>query len=319
MRPEFKNGRLPAPEGEKKMTDQHHRTLVRSALLAAVAAFAIPASASALDLAGSLGEAGLKHYVSPVSSPLFNETPYITTEARPMWVHQNIPSQFASDGGDIDVLAVQLRVAITDRIGFIATKDGWADIDFDKNVTDENGAVNLAFGFKFAAISDAETNTLLTLGIKYEAPSGDIKTNNIKMQGQGDGLIDLFVSGARTFDRVGVEASLGTQIAMDADKDMSFMHYSLHVDYDVMERVFPLIEFNGYTPIQDGNRTAFAANGMDLVNLGCRNPNTIITFAPGVRVRLTDNVDYGFAFEMPLTDEEDLMDWRVTNDFVIHM
>lgn len=308
------------------MSDHNHRTLVRRALLAAVAAFAVPASAHALDLAGSLGEAGFQHYVSPVSSPLFNETPYITTEARPMWVHQNIPSSFATGGGDIDVLAVQLRVALTDRIGFIATKDGWADIDFDKAVTDENGAVNLAFGFKFAALSQPENNTLVTVGIKYEAPSGDIKTNfvgvkgsGIKLQGQGDGLIDLFVSGARTFDRVGVQASIGTQIAMDADNDMSFLHYSLHVDYDVMERVFPLIEFNGYTPIEDGNRTGLGVNGMDLVNLGSRNPNTVITFAPGVRVRLMDNVDFGFAFEMPLTDDEDLMDWRVTNDFVIHL
>lgn len=302
------------------MTDHNHRTLVRSALLATVAAFAVPASAHALDLAGSLGEAGFKHYVSPVSSPLFNETPYITTEVRPMWLHQDIPSQFATDGGDIDVLAVQLRVALTDRIGFIATKDGWADIDFDKAVTDENGAANLAFGFKFAAISQAETNTLLTLGIKYEAPSGDIKTDGIKMQGQGDGLIDLFVSGARTFDRVGVQASLGTQIAMDQDKDSSFLHYSVHVDYDVMERVFPLIEFNGYTPIEDGNRTTgLNANGLDLVNLGSNDADTVITFAPGVRVRLMDNVDYGFAFEMPLTDDEDLMDWRITNDFVIHL
>lgn len=301
------------------MMDHNSRTNVRSALIAAVAALAIPASAHALDLAGSLGEAGFKHYVAPISSPIFNETPYITTEVRPMWLHQEIPSEFITDGGDIDVLAVQLRVAITDRIGFIATKDGWADIDFDKTLTDENGAANLAFGFKFAALAEAETNTLLTLGIKYEAPSGDIKTNGIKMQGQGDGLIDLFVTGARTFDRVGLQGSIGTQIAMDADKDMSFMHYSLHVDYDVMERVFPTIEFNGYTPIEDGNRTAVAANGMDLVNLGSRNPNTVITFAPGVRVRLMDNVDYGFAFEMPLTDAEDLMDWRVTNDFVIHM
>jgi len=301
------------------MMDLNHRTHVRSALVAAVAALAIPASAHALDLAGSLGEAGFKRYVSPITSPIFNETPYITTEVRPMWLHQDIPSQFATDGGDIDVIAVQLRVALTDRIGFIATKDGWADIDFDKALTDENGAANLAFGFKFAAISQPETETLLTVGIKYEAPSGDIKTNGIKMQGQGDGLIDLFVSGTRTFDRVGIEANLGTQIAMDASKDMSFMHYSLHVDYDVMERVYPMIEFNGYTPIEDGNRTAVGANGMDLVNLGSRNPNTVITFAPGVRVRLMDNVDYGFAFEMPLTDAEDLMDWRITNDFVIHL
>jgi hypothetical protein len=300
------------------MKDPHSRTQVCLALVAA-AALAVPTVAQALDLRGSLGEAGFTHYVSPVSSPIFNETPYITTEVRPMWLHQDIPSQFATDGGDIDVLAVQIRVALTDRLGFIATKDGWADIDFDQAVPDESGAVNVAFGFKYAAVALPESNTLVTLGVKYEAPSGGIRTANIKLQGQGAGMIDVFAAAARTFDRIGVEANLGAQIAMDGDDDTSFLHYSLHVDYDVMGRVFPLIEFNGYTPIEDGSRTAFGANGMDLVNLGARNADTVITFAPGVRVRLMDNVDFGFAFEMPLTDDEDLMDWRVTNDFVIHL
>jgi len=314
---------------------QVHQQLRLAFLAAAVAGAMVPASAPALefDLKGSLGEAGFTHYVSPITNPLFNETPYITTEVRPMWLHQDIPNHIRvhglgrlSLGGDIDVLAVQIRVAITDRLGFIATKDGWADIDFENTLHDDDGAANLAFGFKYAVLAEAESNSLLTVGIKYEAPTGGLKTHingvpstGTRLQGQGDGLLDLFVSGARTFGPVGLEANLGTQIAMDGGKDASFLHFSLHADYDVMERVFPLIELNGYTPIDDGNRTSLGVNGMDLVNMGSSNSETIVTIAPGVRVRLIDNVDFGTAFEIPITSDEDLMNWRFTTDFVIHM
>jgi hypothetical protein len=296
------------------------KQLVRVVTLA-IAATALPiaASAQALDLKGSLGEAGFTHYVAPVSSPIFNETPYITTEIRPMWIHQEIPGSFATGGGDIDGLAAQIRVAITDRLGFIATKDGWADVDFDGVLQSEDGALNVAFGLKYAVVAQAETNTLVTVGIKYEAPAGNIKSSGIRLQGQGDGLMDLFVAGARTFGPLGLEANVGTQIAMDGDDDMSFAHYSLHADYEVLGRVYPLLEINGWTPIDDGNRTSVGANGLDLVNLGSGNASTVVTFAPGVRVRLHDHADFGFAYEVPMTDDQDLMNWRVTTDFVVHL
>ncbi len=300
---------------------QVRKNIVRAAALLATAGVALPVTvfAQTFDLKGSLGDAGFTHYVAPVSNPIFNETPYITTELRPMWMHQEIPGSFATGGGDIDVLAVQIRVAITDRLGFIATKDGWADVDFDGVLQSEDGAVDLAFGLKYAAFAEAETNTFVTVGIKYEAPSGDIKSSGIRMQGQGDGLLDLFVSAARTFGPLGLEANLGTQIAMDGDDDMSFAHYSLHADYEVLERIYPVLEINGFTPIDDGNRTNVGANGMDLVNLGSGNASTVVTFAPGVRVRLHENADFGFAYETPMTDDQDLMNWRVTTDFVLHL
>jgi hypothetical protein len=299
---------------------QVRKQLVRVVILAVTAtALPIAAAAETLDLKGSLGEAGFTHYVSPVSSPIFNETPYITTEIRPMWIHQEIPGSFATGGGDIDGLAAQIRVAITDRLGFIATKDGWADVDFDGVLQSEDGALNLAFGLKYAVVAQAETNTLVTVGIKYEAPAGDIKSSGIRLQGQGDGLMDLFVAGARSFGPLGLEANLGTQIAMDGDDDMSFAHYSLHADYEVLGRVYPLLEVNGWTPIDDGNRTNVGANGLDLVNLGSGNASTVVTFAPGVRVRLHDHADFGFAYEVPMTDDQDLMNWRVTTDFVVHL
>jgi hypothetical protein len=273
--------------------------------------------AAALELHGSLGDGGFTHYAAPVSNPLFNETPYITTEARPMWLHQDIPTKLG--GGDIDVFAVQIRVALTERLGFIATKDGWADIDFKTGLDDDDGFANIAFGFKYAVVALRETNTLVTVAARYEAPSGGIKTTGVRLQGHGDGLVDLFVAAARTFGPVGLEANLGTQIACDMDADTSMLHWALHADYEVLERLYPFVELNGFTPIEDGNRTSLGVNGIDLVNLGATSSDTVVTIAPGLRVRITDNVDVGGAFELPLTDANDLMDWRITTDLVLHL
>lgn len=59
------------------------------AMVCAVAATPLPAIAEdgddgflGLDLNGSLGEGRHSRYVPPLTNPVFNETPYITTEAR---------------------------------------------------------------------------------------------------------------------------------------------------------------------------------------------------------------------------------------------
>lgn len=301
------------------MFSRTQRLVGRAAAIALATAVPCTAFAVEFDFKGSLGEAGFTHYVAPISNPIFSETPYITTEIRPIWIHQDISNHFVTGGGNIDVIAAQIRVALTDRLGFIATKDGWADVDFDSVLQDENGAVNLAFGMKYAVIAQPETNSLLTVALRYEAPSGHIRSSGIRLQGQGDGLIDLLVTGARTFGSVGLQGNLGAQMALDNDTDASFLHYSIHADYDVANRFFPVLEMNGYTPINEGNRTSVGANGMDLVNLGSTDAKTILTVAPGFRVRIVDNVDFGTSFEIPMTKAEDLMNWRFTTDLVIHL
>ena len=60
--------------------------------------------------------------------------------------------------------------------------------------------------------------------------------------------------------------------------------------------------------------------GGDLFNLGAANSDEnrdIVTAAVGMRYKLTDLMDLGVAYELPLTDEEsNLMDNRITLDIV---
>ncbi len=60
--------------------------------------------------------------------------------------------------------------------------------------------------------------------------------------------------------------------------------------------------------------------GGDFFNLGAANANQnrdFVSAAVGFRSRLSDSIDLGLAYELPLTDEEDsLMKERVTLDLV---
>lgn len=276
-----------------------------------------------LNLEGSLGEGGHSRYVPPLTNPLFNETPYITTEARAIYFYHALPNDFVTGGGDVNLVALQLRVALTERLGFIATKDGYADFQFDDVLEDESGFANIAFGFKYAIISEPEDETLLTLGLRYEIPVNDLETSGIELQGDGDGFLNPFVTGATTFGDLGLQASFGANIALDGDADTSIVHYSAHADYEVLPGFFPLIEVNGFTPIDHGNRLTGALgdlDGVDVLNFGSDDRDTTVTVGGGFRYQFNDNVQIGLGGETPITDKDDsIFDYRVYFDLVLSL
>ena len=276
-----------------------------------------------LDLRGSLGEGGHSRYVPPLTNPIFNETPYITTEARAIYFHHELPDDFVTGGGNVDLGALQLRLALTERLGFIATKDGYADFDFDSVLPDEDGFANIAFGFKYAVFSQPEDEAILTAGLRYEIPINDLESGGIELQGDGDGFFNPFITGATTFGDLGLQASIGANVAVDQDADTSILHYSLHADYEVLPGLFPLVEINGFTPIDNGNRLTGALgdlDGVDVLNFGSSDRGTTVTVGGGLRYRINDHVQLGAGAETPITDKDDtIFDYRVYFDLVLSM
>jgi hypothetical protein len=278
------------------------------------------------NLKGSLGEGGHKTYVPPVSNPIFNESPHITTELRPIWIRQGVPGTVAGlpVDGTIDVIALQARVAITERLGFIATKDGYANLNFDQTLTDDDGFVNIAFGFKYALIDRPEDEGILSAGIRYEAPSGNLidGTTGTRLQGgRSDGFLDFFLTGAKRFGKLGLQGSAGLNQALDTDVDTSMFHAGAHADYEIMGRFFPFVEWNLFTVVNDANRAHLllsTVEGTDLVNLGAWNAGTVSTIAGGFRYHLLEHVLLGWSYEVPVTGREDLVNWRSTLDLVIY-
>ena len=76
-------------------------------------------------------------------------------------------------------------------------------------------------------------------------------------------------------------------------------------------------EFNGFTVTDEGTRTPVDFEGIDVVNFGATSSGTVATIAAGARYRFNDNVQIGVGYETPITDREDIMDWRVYVDLVL--
>ncbi len=296
----------------------------------ALLAVAAPALAGdgpfGLNLAGSFGEGGFdrSRYTPPVTHFILNESPFITTELRPIYVHQNIPESFVTDGGQVNAVALQGRVALTDRLAIIATTDGWADVQFDSVLPDTDGFLDIAAGLKYAIVSDPAAGNIVSLGLRYTAPIGDIETAGIDLTGRGDGYLNPFISAAKTWEKVQLQGSLGAQIAL-SDANWSYAHMSVHANYEIVAGVFPFIEANALIPFDGGGE--FAKNtpvlsrltGADILDIGAPDPDEIVTLAAGARFRLTDHVVLGAAFEGNVAEQKNsVFDWRVTTDLVAH-
>jgi hypothetical protein len=275
-----------------------------------------------MDLKGSMKDERLTHYVPPVTNFIYNETPFITTEVRPLFVYHRLSDDFITNGGHAEVIALQARVAITENLGFIATKDGYTWLNFDDGLDDTDGFNNIAAGLKYNFFKHPESQTLLTAGARYEVPINDLSTNGIELAGDGDGWVNPFLTGATTFGKLGLQGSFGANFALDTDKDNSFMVYSLHADYEVQKNFFPLVEMNGFTAFNNADRSKGALkdlDGADVLNFGSEDRGTTITLAGGMRYRFTDNFLVGVAVEQKVSgDNDSVFGTRVTMDAVLH-
>lgn len=269
----------------------------------------------ALALAGAAPAAAgpLEDMISPVSMPTVNEDPRVTTELRPMYMYTKISDDFVTNGGNYSVVAVQARVAITDRIGFIATKDGYIFLNPDDVVDDAGGFANLAFGLKGVLFEDEDAAFVLSGGLRYEAASG----NTDVLQGQGKGALNPFLSLAKGFGDFHVQAYTGPVLAISTD-DTSFYDLALHFDYRVLENIYPLLEFNWRHGLRGGDRLPIDQEGWDLVNLGSKDAGgeSVATIAFGARCRILEDLDFGAVAEFPVTDRHDIIGWRMTTDLV---
>jgi hypothetical protein len=280
-----------------------------------------PLAAMALALGILVGAAparaqsrsSLDEMISPVSMPTVNEDPRVDTELRPMYMYTNISKDFVTNGGNYSVVAAQARVAITDRIGFVATKDGYIFLRPDDVVPDDEGWANIAFGLKGVLYKDEDAAFIVTGGLRYEAPWG----NQDVLQGKGKGMLNPFFSLAKGFGNFHLQGYTGPNLALAVDDTTSY-DVALHVDYRVFEALYPLLEFNWRYNIRGGGRLAIDQEGWDLVNLGSTDSGgeSVATLAFGARYRVIDTVDVGAVGELPVTDRHDILGWRVTTDVI---
>lgn len=257
-------------------------------------------------------ESKLDNMVSPVTNPVNFEDARNQTSIRPIFMYHSLPKDFVTNGGDIQLWALQARLALTDKLSFIATKDGYIQINSD-TIPDSEGSANLAAGLKYAVIQDDEKGEIASLSLRYEWATGDPDV----FQGNDDGVIQPGISYARNLGPVNMAAYTGLRLGVDKHTS-DLWDLSLHFDHQI-ESFYPSIDFNLVHVINAGDKIGLPDEGFDLVNFGASGAesNTVLTMGVGGRYRVCNMIDVGAAYEFPLTSEEDVFDWRVTADMIV--
>ena len=249
-----------------------------------------------------------ERFIDPVSAGTTFESPVIESSLEAHAVRQEFPDDSVFGGGEFTLLALQARLAVSERLAVIATKDGFIDLQPDAGA-DETGLADIAGGVKYMAYANPDTGIIVTPGLIFEFASGDEEV----FQGNGDGLLRPFVSAGWDRDKLNVLSAVGFNQPLDTDAETSSLDYHLHVSYEALTNFFPLVEVNGITYTSNGAALPVDFEGGDLINLGATDVSgqTVISGALGGAYNFTDSLQLGVTYEWPWTSRQDLMENRV--------
>lgn len=256
----------------------------------------------------------LDQMISPITHPVTFEDPRSNSELRAIYAHHEIDDDFATNGGDVNIFALQARFAVDEQLAIIATKDGYVDFNPNDTLAKDEGWANIGLGAKYAFLYDPSAGEIVTGGLRYEWAMGDEEV----LQGNGDGIFNPFVSAAWALDTVNLMLGTGFRVPVDGD-DSTFYDLDVHLDYPI-NNFYPTIELGLNHVVDAGRRLAIADEGQDFFNIGSSESEgkTLVTFAVGTRYRINDTVDLGVAYQVPLTNGAGsrIIDYRVTTDLI---
>jgi len=221
-------------------------------------------------------------FISPTTNPVYFEDPRQLTELRPVFIQHRLPP--ALGAGTVQVIAVQARVRISERLSIIAIKDGFVTASPAAPLDD--GWADIAAGFKYSLYRNACCGRLLSVGATYELPSGERSA----LQGNGDGEFNMFASyGTRIGCRSHWISTLGFRLPANIIEESQSVYWSNHLDYRLNKKLYAFTEFNyyHYTKSGGGGYGLSTIEGGDLFNLGSDSVtgNSLVTGAIGLKYK----------------------------------
>lgn len=270
----------------------------------------------------------------PIVQPYLFEDPFVTTGIYPYYAWHEFPDDSALGGGEVHVAAVQARLALTDRLGFVASKDGYVWLRPDNPLLDDDeGFWDLAFGLKYQFLEMPEEKIAAAAILRIEVPIGssDVLAGN----GSGVAFLPSLSAAWEPIEKLHLIADFGAWVPTDGDDHSSYLFWHAYAAYSVHPHFQPFIQFSGerYLASGDGDlpiRLTGGAElpldtvqhalgvghfeGIDVLNLGSRGVDNdqYATFAVGAHIPITEHVTFSAAYEIPITEREMITEQRVT-------
>jgi hypothetical protein len=271
-------------------------------------------------------------FVAPLSMPYVFEDPFATTGLSAHYIWHEFPDQSITAGGSATVYALQIRVALTDRLSLIATQDGYMQFRPDLALLDDHeaGWMNWMAGVKYSLIELPEERFILSPSLRYQAAQGSSDV----LAGNGNGIWLPGVSFGWGPGPVRILGSVVAELPVNGRDNSSPLFWNLHVAWPLPLGFTPLVELNGIHIMSDGDgempvqlvngaeipiQTAFEALGVepeegnDVLNFGSQgvDGNDIVSFTVGARMQLMREVSLGVGWEHPVTRRKDLLQNRL--------
>ena len=264
-------------------------------------------------------------FIKPISNPVYFDEAHNRTYVNIVHALQQLPNNINTNAGrlpldgNLNVTATRINFALNDRFSLIAAKAGYVDFDPKNSLSGGNGWLDIAAGAKYAFILDPDNEFVLSGKVLFEFSNGSRDV----YQGNGDGNVApslTFLKGVDDFQFMG---TIGGIIPFQHNDESTLLYTSWHMSYAIAEQFFPLIEVNYFRVIRNANRNALTRfEGGDIINLGSSSGTShrnFVTLALGARYRVFKKLDFGFAWETPLTSAQNgLMLNRYTIDFVFY-
>jgi len=258
-----------------------------------------------------------RDFISPVSNPAYFEDPRSLTELRPIFMFLKSPSDNPlMTGGRSFIFNLQGRVSINDRWSIVLHRLGFAKVDPGDGAlggfSGGTGLTDLQIGTKYTFYRDDRSNTLAAAGVSFEIPVG----SDSVLAGTGAGMTPYlsFGQGLGDFHFL---ASAGYRLGF-TDATSDFVFTSLHLDYGFFKRIYPLVELNWYHYTANGTARPVNFEGTDLFNLGATDVagRNYLTVALGLRLRITEGLQTGIAYETALVGTNGQERYRIIFDLI---
>lgn len=270
-------------------------------------------------------------FVAPLSMPYIFEEPFVTTGLSAWYVYHEFPNKSITAGGDETVYALQVRLALTDRIQLVATQDGY--VQFRPNLSlleDESGWENLMAGIKVSLVDLPEYRFILSPSLRFQTAQG---SSDI-LAGNGHGIWLPGVSAGWGPGPVRMLGSVVAALPVNGQENSTSLFWNFHLSVPLPAGFTPLVEVNGIHYLSDGDgqmpvklsngavipmQAAFNALGVhpeegnDVLNFGTSgvDGNDIVSFTVGARMQLMKSLSLGAGWEHPITHRKDLLQNRL--------
>jgi hypothetical protein len=245
-------------------------------------------------------------FVHPVTDPYFHEDSFVSTDVRLWYLYHQINDNSVLKGGEANIVAAQVRLALTDQLQLVAYKDGYSFLS--PGLFHKDGWNDLAAGLKWEFLQDRRDQLYSSVGIGYQFPFGESKVlqnkEELRLWGSVDkGFDKLHLGGTfNYFIATGEKGPLGAGDNLSADG---------HIDYRVCDFFSPVVEGNFYH-VTKSNHAALPIQGADYTDLGGGYDDDIFTIAIGAEIRPLKDLAVQAAWEKNVTHPDDIFDNRVT-------